>query len=354
MDKNEALGILEIASDLSDLDIVYQVKQQLKGLHNNETQKLSKKIEACKILTDGQPGQAEIFSNFVISIIKNNKPDFLELLLKTVKNDEKFNYLNTEGIDGKTPLNFALEDRSKEVKVISLLLEHGADPNIKDQEGKSPLSFALGKRSLDKREVKVISLLLERGADPNIKDQEGNSLFYYVIDSSDNTARYKAVELLLDKGVDPNMQDDRGRASLHYLCKRGYCDDGVKIAKLLLRRGADPDLKDKNGKKPIDHVNPYNDVGKLFGAVNYEKAAILGIAALLTTTCSIALVYLAMNVSINMVQTSCFVFAAALTTAALCCTCYAVKTLFFSPGPLSEFTEAREEFLNSQKIAGTA
>jgi hypothetical protein len=315
MNREKALEILGIANDLSDPDIVYQVKQQLKGLHNDNTGKLSEKIEACKLLTKDQP---EVFSNFVISVIKDNKPDFLELLLKTVKNDDKFNYLNTESADGETPLSFALgnDKWSKEVKVVNLLLEHGASAHTRGKGGKS--------------------------------------VFHYIFDGYGDFDCYEGiVKSLLDKGVSPNIQDDRGRAPLHYLCEHGYRKGSVEIVKLLLRRGAGPDLKDKDGKKPVDLVNSGSDVGEMFGAINYEKAAILRIAALLATVCSIALVYLAMSISINIAQISCFAFAAVMATASLCCACYAIKTLFFSPGPSSEFTEARAEFLNSQKIAGT-
>ncbi|MGL9761385.1 MAG: hypothetical protein ACR5LB_04170 [Wolbachia sp.] len=37
MNREKALEILGIANDLSNPDIVYQVKQQLKGLHNDNT-----------------------------------------------------------------------------------------------------------------------------------------------------------------------------------------------------------------------------------------------------------------------------------------------------------------------------
>ncbi|MGL9682063.1 MAG: hypothetical protein ACR5K2_03765 [Wolbachia sp.] len=62
------------------------------------------------------------------------------------------------------------------------------------------------------------------------------------------------------------------------------------------------DLKDKDCKKPVDLVNFCSDVGKMFGAINYEKAAILWIAALLATVCSIAFVYLAISININIAQ----------------------------------------------------
>jgi len=232
MDKKEALRILGISNGLSDHDIVYQVKQQLKGLHDDNTKKLSEKIEACKFLTKGKP---EVFSNFVVSVIKDNKPDFLELLLKTVKNDDKFNYLNTESADGKTPLSFTLEDGrwSKEVKVVNLLLEHGANPHTRGKGGKS--------------------------------------VYHYIFDGYGDIDCYEGiVKLLLDKGVSPNIQGDQGRAPLHYLCDHSGRKGSVEIAKLLLRKGADPDLKDNYNKKPIDYAKHDSKVGQLFGAIDYN------------------------------------------------------------------------------------
>ncbi|GFQ82745.1 ankyrin repeat-containing protein [Trichonephila clavata] len=236
--------------------------------------------------------------------------------------------------------------------IVKLLLEHKANPNIKDQKGRTPLSFVFEDGYLRESGVGIVELLLEYGASPDVKDQKGRSLFYYIIDSYSDIDRYKVVELLLDKGVDPNIQDDRGRAPLHYLCKHDHHKGSVEIAKLLLRRGADPDLKDKDGKKPIDLVSSYSDVGKLFGTIDYNKATSLGAVALLTTAGSIALISGVADAYIGKVW--CSTLAAVMATAALCCACYAVKTLFFSPGPLSEFTEAREEFLKSQKSPNPA
>ncbi len=175
---------------------------------------------------------------------------------------------------------------------------------------------------------------------------------YSIIDSYGDIDRYEAVEFLLDKGLDPNMQDDQGRASLHYLCGKYYKDGSVEIAKLLLRRGADPDLKDKDGKKPIDLVSPHSNVGKLFGAINYDEAILLGAVALLTTAGSIALISGVADGIIGKVW--CSTLAAVMAAVALCCAYYAIKTLFFSPGPLPDFTEARAEFLKSQKSPNPA
>ncbi|MDM8335572.1 hypothetical protein [Wolbachia pipientis] len=43
--------------------------------------------------------------------------------------------------------------------------------------------------------------------------------------------------------------------------------------------------------KPVNHAYHNSDIGKLFGAINYEKVAILGITKLLITAGSITLVF---------------------------------------------------------------
>lgn len=222
MNKGKALEILEIANNLSDHEIVEQAKQQLKKLYErscitlsrsvkkDNLEELSKKIEACKFLTDSQEDQAEVFSDLVISAINDDKLDFLKLLLETVKNDNEFNYLNTEGTGGNIPLNFALGHTSykheSRIKTIDLLLKHGANPSMQDREGKSSL--------------------------------------HCVINNSDGVFCHKVTESLLNKGADPNAKDSQGKTLLHYLLEDSI-HDRVEIAKLLLRRGADPNAKDK-------------------------------------------------------------------------------------------------------------
>ncbi|BAP00076.1 ankyrin repeat domain-containing protein [Wolbachia endosymbiont of Cimex lectularius] len=161
----------------------------------------------------------------------------------------------------------------------------------------------------------------------------------------------KILNRFLDKGVNPNVQDNQGRTPLHYLCSKYYEAGSVKIAKLLLRRGADPDSKDQSGKKPIDLVNPDSSVGRLFGAVNYKKAFRFGCATLLTTAGSIALISGVADAYIGKVW--CSTLAVGMAAIALYCAYQTIKMMFFS-GPSTEFTEARAEFLNSQKSPNPA
>ena len=55
-------------------------------------------------------------------------------------------------------------------KIISLLLEHGADINATDNDNNTPLH---GMAFLNAHEI--VALLIEHGADVNAKDNKGNT-----------------------------------------------------------------------------------------------------------------------------------------------------------------------------------
>lgn len=57
--------------------------------------------------------------------------------------------------------------------VVSLLLQHGADPNITNEKGQTPLSLVV-KRGFNSNEL--VTQLLKAGSNPNIKDEYGRTL----------------------------------------------------------------------------------------------------------------------------------------------------------------------------------
>ena len=143
------------------------------------------------------------------------------------------------------------------------MLEASADVNSRAQHpkhngGVTPLFFALVEEH-NTAKLKLVSLLLEAGADVTLKlaiDVGGEwglafdtVLGYY---TGYIHARAEVVKILLDAGADPNCQDTLfDQAPLHNV----VCgDEGVKIGKLLLEYGADPLLTDKDGETPLDIV----------------------------------------------------------------------------------------------------
>lgn len=306
MNKEEALKILELTDSH---DVISKARKKLFDSEKN-LDVLKTQIEAYKSLTDSQ---AEAFSDLVISAINSNELDFLGLLLETVKNDDKFNYLNTEGTGGNIPLNFVLGYTSCK----------------------------------DELRVKAISLLLKYGANPNTKDREGKSSLHCVINNSDGVSCHKVTESLLNKGADPNAKDSQGKTLLHYLFE-DKSHDRVEIAKLLLRKGANPDLKDHYNKRPVDYAEHNSKVGQLFGAVDRDTVLLYSGGIVIFSLFSICCALEAAVGDFRKADKIGFaIFTVSTAAVALYCAYCAIKTAFFSK-PSPDFTEARAEFLNSQ------
>lgn len=172
-------------------------------------------------------------------------------------------------------------------KVLRLLLENGANPNLVGGRGESVLMAALDP-VLSSRIAACVQTLLDHDADPNLSapgDQEVPLLRAMKI------GVWSAAELLLWAGADPNIasptsqetalfwarspalvssllrcganihhQDARGRTALHHMASstrrdvQNDNDDIVSAMRLLLQAGADPNRPDDQGTTPLHCV----------------------------------------------------------------------------------------------------
>ncbi len=139
--------------------------------------------------------------------------------------------VNAKDESGETPLHVALWP-FPQPDMIRLLLEHGADPNAEGPHGQAPLFIVgqsgIPEGSLERRGVRgtedggwmrtdrtavyevstsqAVQLLLEHGADPNVKDSSGSTPLHRM-------ASYGAVpmvKLLLEHGADVTARNNRG------------------------------------------------------------------------------------------------------------------------------------------------
>ncbi len=154
------------------------------------------------------------------------------------------------------------------VEVAELLLNYGADPNIRDKDGYTPLLNLAG----DSREsVDLVAVLLDHGADPNVVDYHGRTplfhvaerfhidLFYLLLSrGAKATLRETAprgdaeeVERLLRQGADLNTGDKEGNTPLH----RAAANCRYALAQLLVQHGADVNTRNSQGKTPADLLN---------------------------------------------------------------------------------------------------
>jgi ankyrin repeat protein len=124
--------------------------------------------------------------------------------------------------DGATP--FLRAAQSGDVKLMKLLLAHGADPKITIEHGSNALAVAAG-----------------------IGWVEGVTFEW------SEAENLKAVKLCLDLGLDPNAPDKEGRNALHGAAHKGH----IPVIQLLVDRGAKLDAHDYGSRDTIS--------GSLFG-----------------------------------------------------------------------------------------
>lgn len=133
---------------------------------------------------------------------------------------------------GRTPLHCA----SSEGRDITMqfLIDHGADVNIKNGAGRTPLDCAMRNR-----DIWIMRLLLDHGAKVNASSAEGTPLhqasYYGYTDG---------MKLLLDYDANVNARDRHNKMPLH-------CTRDIDAMKLLLDHGANVNAKDKDGYTPL-------------------------------------------------------------------------------------------------------
>lgn len=134
--------------------------------------------------------------------------------------------------DKVTPLALAMVSRHKDI-VEKLLRVKTIDLNLQNTSNEGPLILAM--HLVDEE---VFGMLLDSGADPNIKDERGNTALML------GTVRGPGyVRKLIAKGVDLNARNRRQESALFFAT---YVEN-EEIVRLLLEAGADPNLTSTDG-----------------------------------------------------------------------------------------------------------
>jgi ankyrin repeat protein len=137
------------------------------------------------------------------------------------------------GPDGLAPLHVAA--RLGSMIIIEMLLEYGADMEIKDLNGQTPVAAAvLSGNTL------VADYLVDQGAQVEV-----DALLHLSI--REGRADRDVVDFLIAKGADVNLADAQGNAPLHTAIVNGR----RVMAKYLVQKGADVNLPNRSGKLPL-------------------------------------------------------------------------------------------------------
>ena len=149
-----------------------------------------------------------------------------------------------------TPLLAAIFRRRQDVAI--LLLERGADMEIRSNRGETALYMASSRGCVD-----IVRQLISHRTDPNA-EFETFDIYKGVVKSTPlHGASYigntQVARILLEHGANPNAPDNSGATALHTASFSGK----VAVVELLLEYGAHSDVRDKLGWTPL-HEAAFN------------------------------------------------------------------------------------------------
>ncbi len=221
--------LLEAGADPNDGESLYHATEH-------------RDLECLKVLLEF--GARVNGSNAVKHMLDREDPDGLRLLLEAVGTPNETN------AEGDTALHWAVR-RNRSPKIISMLIDHGADLDAAREDGRTAYAMAivsgqtavaemLAQRGADTRLSAIDSVIAGRGGD--VPSESANSpanarLFTQLAEAGN----LKAVKAMLDAGVPVESAGDGGITALHYACWRGDAD----MIKLLISEGAPLELSDR-------------------------------------------------------------------------------------------------------------
>lgn len=121
---------------------------------------------------------------------------------------------------------------------LKAVLKNCGNVNVKNEQGDTPLSI------VSKCRFDLVKLLVEHGADVNLKSEEIISPLHWAVEYDND----EIVNYLLEQGADIGARDHSHEIPLHWAAWTGH----HKVAKLLLTYGSSPLTKNGGGVTPLD------------------------------------------------------------------------------------------------------
>lgn len=167
----------------------------------------------------------DLFGNFPVHVCAD-----LGLAKSCKKLIYKNSLLDVFNKDGLTPLMLACLRGKPEV--VTLLLQHGANPNLQRECKRTALHYAVQGRTTE-----CVKILIESRAKINVKDKHGDSALILAA----KMCVEDAVRMLIkQRAINLNGTDVHGKTALHWAAENG----SLPICRVLVNAGVDLDLVD--------------------------------------------------------------------------------------------------------------
>lgn len=155
---------------------------------------------------------------------------------------------NLKNKQGQTPLHHLNNTDGKSPSIIAVLVNSGADLEIRDIYGRSPLLTS-----------SCFIALLDAGADPHVADHNGNSLLHTMWQRVGG-ADFKSFEAAIAAGCDIWRVNYEGNTLLHQVVKQ-YIGTNLQylrsVVEYLLHAGMSPTAKNARGLTPMHYICSY-------------------------------------------------------------------------------------------------
>lgn len=224
-------------------------------IHNYNLQKFKTPIEIFQEVL--QQGKSEDIKKFIDghSVLNVSDNHGWNMLLHSIvaKNDIAIKYLLEKGstINYKdnyenTPLMCAVYTRNREL--IDVIIKNGGNINDRNAYGISALMLICSMTDMND----IAKLLIDYGADVNLKDVTGKTPLMNAVISGN----IETLELLIKNGSLVEEKDNIGDTALMKVMCRKNSDflTNIKIVNILMDNGADVNTRNKFGISPLMRV----------------------------------------------------------------------------------------------------
>jgi|GEM_PF-6840273 len=147
--------------------------------------------------------------------------------------------VNITDSHGRTPLQLAAE--RGQMDNVKYLLAHGAKPDYGKTDSRFPNAL---QTAVKNKNIELVKLFIEHGANVHVKTRDGFSMLHLAVAGKNNN---EIISLLLDAGVEVDAPDSQGNTPLFWAVERALMPN----IELLMAHGANMYKEDKPGHAPF-------------------------------------------------------------------------------------------------------